>query len=264
MIHVATVHWRTDRWIDLQLRYLERFVRAPYRVYAYLNGVDERYDRRFHFVSRDAGSHGEKLNALAAQIAAEASADDLLVFLDGDAFPIAELVGPVRRMLERRPLAAVRRDENVGDRQPHPSFCATTVGFWGEIEGDWRPGHEWRDAEGRLVTDFGGNLLRALEVRNVDWHPILRTNGDELHPLWFGIYGDLIYHHGAGFRRPISRLDGAQVMRHRLQRWPVARRLEHEWIQIRIRRRLAANERLSERVFARIQRDDDFYRELEA
>ena len=94
---------------------------------------------------------------------------------------------------------AVRRDENLGDPQPHPSFCATTVGFWRDIGGDWRGG-EWVNAAGMTVCDAGGKLLHTLEERGVDWMPLLRTNTLDLHPLWFAVYGHRIYHHGAGFQ----------------------------------------------------------------
>jgi hypothetical protein len=105
-------------------------------------------------------------------------------------------------------LAAVRRDENLGDPQPHPCFSFTTCGFWREIQGDWSKGGTWTNSLGNIVTDPGGNLLHILADRNVDWLPLLRTNtNDEHHPLWFAVYGHRIYHHGAGFRERYSRLD---------------------------------------------------------
>jgi len=32
-----------------------------------------------------------------------------------------------------------------------------------------------------------------------------------LHPVLFGVYDDVIYHHGAGFRRTLTRLDMIEV-----------------------------------------------------
>ena len=51
-----------------------------------------------------------------------------------------------------------------------------------------------------------GNLLRQLEEHNIDWLPLLRSNTRNPDPLWFGVYGHRIYHHGAGFRDRDSRL----------------------------------------------------------
>ena len=58
--------------------------------------------------------------------------------------------------------------------------------------------------------------------KKIDWYPMLRSNRRDLHPLWFGLYEDLIYHHGAGFRPPVSRADLAEVSAResgRLPRW---------------------------------------------
>jgi hypothetical protein len=215
MLHVATVHWRDDRWIAPQRRYLDRYLEQPFRVWADLEDVRAPADA-FHQVQDLAAtktfengifSHTEKLNALAGAIAGEAAPDDVLLFLDGDAFPIAPLDAFLEQTLARVPLVAVRRDENLDDEQPHPSFCATTVGFWTELGGDWNPGYTWKNAAGKDVTDAGGNLLGLLRARDAEWEPLLRTNRVNLRPLWFGVSGDLAYHHGAGFRGGLCRRD---------------------------------------------------------
>ena len=36
--------------------------------------------------------------------------------------------------------------------------------------------------------------------QDTPWVQLLRTNGSALHPMFFGIYGNVVYHHGAGFR----------------------------------------------------------------
>ena len=287
MIHVATVHWRDDRWIEPQLRYLERHVRQAYRVYADLEGIDaEAQRRRFHHVQDLAAtrsfenpilSHTEKLNSLAETISLEAAAKDVLVFLDGDAFPIAPVDGFLEDALARHPLAAVRRDENLGDPQPHPSFCATTVGFWNEIGGDWNLGYTWRNNAGKEVTDAGGNLLGILRERRAEWLPLLRTNRRGIHPMWFSVYGDIAYHHGAGFRGGICRRDREEIgrvpepppdpppgasRRARLA-WRV-RALKWYWLDKRpvVKRESAAlrrNRELSNRVYDELMRDESFW-----
>ena len=208
MINVITVHWQTPKWVEVQLSYLERNVAAGFRVFAALNGIDDPALRgRFHYAADLDGTHEEKLNAL-ARIAIEASdPTDVLMFLDGDAFPVQNVDAWIHEALQKYPLAAVRRDENLRDKQPHPCFCVTTAGFWREIDGDWRSGGTWINSEGNEVTDPGGNLLHQLEALDQDWLPIARTNTDNPHPLWFAVYGHFVYHHGAGFRRRISRND---------------------------------------------------------
>ncbi|MGZ6997101.1 MAG: hypothetical protein ACXVLZ_02635 [Acidimicrobiia bacterium] len=203
MIHVVTVHYLDDRWIGPQLRFLHRHLPAERTITGCLNGIDPRWAQCFDHTVDLPGEHADKLNALARIVTERGAApDDLLLFVDGDAFPIA----PVRpEILGTTPLAAVRRDENLADRQPHPCFCLTTVGFWNDLGGDWGKGHTWETSTGSRVTDVGGNLLGLLEARGIEWTPLVRTNVVDLDPLYFGIYADLVYHHGAGFRIPKTR-----------------------------------------------------------
>src|SRR4051812_29264385 len=44
------------------------------------------------------------------------------------------------------------------------------------------------------------------------WLSRMRHRRD-LHPIMFGVYGDLVYHHCAGFREPLTRLDSADIRR---------------------------------------------------
>jgi hypothetical protein len=76
----------------------------------------------------------------------------------------------------------------------------TTVGAWRSLPGDWTAGRTWIGAHGKPTSDVGGNLLRQLELSKTPWVQVLRTNRTDLDPLYFAIYGDAIYHHGAGFR----------------------------------------------------------------
>jgi hypothetical protein len=262
MIHIATVHWRDDRWIEPQRRYLESNIEAPHRLHADHDGQ---------------GSHATKLNALAERIAREADPDDVLIFLDGDAFPIASLDPFLKQTLSRFPLAAIRRDENLGDKQPHPSFCATTVGFWQKIGGDWSRG-AWTNDLGWEIEDPGGKLLAELIDRRVEWRPLRRSNRVNLHPVLFGVYDDVVYHHGAGFREAFDRVDrlraglvpdlpeglspepppGAArlLWKLRAKRWYLA---EKRPVVRREQKLMRENRELSERVFGWIQEDESFW-----
>jgi hypothetical protein len=272
MLHVATVHWHDERWLAPQLRYFERYL-PEHRVFASLNGIDiDRWGPSFHYAADLDGPHHVKLNELADLAARDADPDDLLLFIDSDAFPIA----PVdRSLLGGTPLAAVRRDENMGEQQPHPCFCLTTVGFWKEIDGDWARGYEWEASNGEMVSDGGGNLLRILRERNIEWRPLLRSNRVELDPLWFAVYGDAVYHHGAGsrpmisfasnleWRRALRLIDDECVIPKAI---PFARRVErsirYRWKNRAFEREKAEyarrSQELSDRVFGWIETDPDF------
>lgn len=209
MIHIATVHWESDKWIDIQLEHINKNLNQPYRIYTFLSGQATLHNSKFYFAScAPVKEHAVKLNILADIIVHEASSDDdVLIFIDGDAFPIKPIGSYIENILQKYPLAAIQRIENVGDIQPHPSFCVTTVGFWKSIKGDWLEGYKWQNANQLWRTDVGGNLLKILNRNNINWHPILRTKGITEHPLMFGIYEGVIYHHGSGFRTPMSMYD---------------------------------------------------------
>ena len=266
VIHVATVHHKSDKWIDVQLDYLRRNIHEPYRVVANLEDVSGNHATKFDRVVPAIGRHSGKLNLLAAEIVAEADPDDLIFFLDGDAFPVVDPVPTVRAALEDTVLVAVRRDENGEDRQPHPSFCAIRVRDWDDIRGDWSMGHSWPTAWGAQVSDSGGNLLRILERRGLPWTPLLRTNRSNPHSLWFAIYGGIIYHHGAGFRKPLARGIGASGP----NRWiqgeqapvvgPVIRKVGSFRIKHWQDREMAASRQLGDEIFDSLSKDPGFYR----
>lgn len=257
VVHVCTVHWKSDRWIDPQLSYLTRHLSTPTRTYAVLNGLEGARDEDFDVALDLPGRHADKLNALAQRVATDAARDDILMFLDGDAFPIKPLDGWLDAALAEAPLAAVRRDENGGDRQPHPCFCVTTVGFWQDIAGDWTEG-SWVNDDGREVSDVGGRLLGTLEDRGITWKPLLRTNAVDLHPVLFAVYDDVVYHHGAGFRAPRVRATGPTRGPRSTEASGVRRairsRLKHRSLQ-RIRK-------VSDDVFAQIVADPQFYEQF--
>lgn len=213
MIHIATVHWESDKWIDIQLKYLNRYVRKPFRIYAFLSGSAANHRDKFYFASTEPiQSHAVKLNVLADIVCHEAVSDeDTLIFIDGDAFPIANTDIKFEEWLSTSPLAAIQRIENAGDIQPHPSFCITTVGFWRKIEGDWKMGFQWEYIPGLYRTDVGGNLLKLLNEGSVSWRKLLRTGGFIDHPILCSVYEGVIYHHAAGFRRPLSMYDRMNI-----------------------------------------------------
>ncbi len=277
MLHIATVHAFDDRWIGIQLRYLKKFISCPFRLYAFLDTHPGKQEKDFFFWSLNGkGYHINKLNLLAEIILLAADGDeDSIFFIDGDAFPIGDIVAFVEKHISKHPLIAVQRMENNGDIQPHPSFCATTVGFWRKIDGDWSKGYHWKNATGKMVSDVGGNLLKKLEDRGVDWLPMRRTNKKDLHPLLFGIYGDLIYHHGAGFRDPLLRIDNPFFTRgNALPQWiKILERLPDSkigwWVKEKLnpmrreaRHIIAENQKISDAVYRCILQDEAFFKQF--
>lgn len=273
-IHIATVHWMDATWVDIQCRYFAKWLKdTPYRLYAYLNGIDpEPYQGNFKYISTEPiTAHITKLNLLAEEICRSGAPEDIIVFIDGDAFPVANFVPFVTEQLNKYPLVAIQRLENEGDPQPHPCFCATTIKFWLEIKGDWSKGPKWRTNTGIMRSDTGGVLWEKLTRAGIAWKPILRSNTINLHPLWFGVYGNLIYHHGAAFRTPYCSVDIALARKcwWRRQMLDIAdtrvvSRLKGGWVQnaaysFVMKERIAKTLADSRLTIAEIQSNDYFY-----
>jgi hypothetical protein len=241
-------------WITPQLRNLRRFAPPDTQIWASLDGID--HDRGFDHETTLDGTHAEKLDELARRVSTVAAPQDHLLFLDGDAFPVAPLA-PLLAAAE--PLIAVqRRDPPLP--VPHPCFCLTTVGFWNELGGDWDEGSYYWQASGRErvgeVTDIGAKLMVKLQEGGIEWRPLHWLNTRVLPPLGaFGIFGDqdfgpVVYHHGAGFRSRPNPLADCWIP----AAVPIVGRLERS---LRFRSRRAREGRCARDVLGVIDRDED-------
>lgn len=216
MKHIITVHYKTNDWIDLQLKQINKHV-SNYKIWTYCDGIDiKSHQFKFHYCENSEidGSkigyldHMLKLNSLTDVVLSDVDTqdNDLLIWLDSDAFPIKNMDCYVAEKLLRYPLIAVNRPENGGDVIPHPSFTCTTVSFWKEHRLNWNgvPGDNVPTNKHGL-HDPGGKMYIDLKEKNIEWYKLLRTRSLTRHEVFYTIYDDLIYHHGAGSRFPECR-----------------------------------------------------------
>lgn len=210
MIHISTIHYKSDKWINIQLEYLKRHIKEPFKVYAVLNGIGRKYFRKFFFATDyqdrvnnfdELIDHRNKLNFLAKHIIKNTPDEDILIFLDGDAFPIARLDLFLNDKLRHYEIVAIPGS----GRTPHPSFYATKVKTWKNIKGRWGISKKWLEEIKNKHNAATDNLLVRVIKEDTAWHRLLRTNNKDLHqPLSgrppFSIYGNLIYHHRGSFR----------------------------------------------------------------
>lgn len=204
MLYVVTVHHASPRWIEIQTRHIRRHIGVPHEIWTSLEKIDPSYGSHFDTVLELQAPHAPKLNAIVTEILEVADDGDLMMFLDGDSFPIADPMPLVQESLANAPLVAVRRAENGDEPQPHPCFTVMSVGTWKTVRGDWTAGYTWPGVHGRPNSDVGGNLLRKLELAGMPWVQVLRSNKHNPDPLYLAIYGDIVYHHGAGLTGGLS------------------------------------------------------------
>jgi hypothetical protein len=144
------------------------------------------------------------MNFLYENIQEEFKEDDLLLFIDADAWPIKDWVKPVDSLLEEHAVVAVERRENPEPLlkeehkpYPHPTFFAVKAKFWKE---NYEKGLRWALRIEDSIQTAGPTIKHWLKDNGYTSYPLLRTNCINIHPLYYGIYGDIVYHHGAGTR----------------------------------------------------------------
>ena len=264
MIYVVTIHHETDKFIDLQDKYYQRFTQDEYKIYAglsqannekYYKAKEEGNYKNFHFVDLNSvhNQHWYRMNYLLQQIIANESTineDDLLIFTDGDAFPVYPWVENIRTQLAEPTVevVAIQRSENPEPKlherfkpYPHPCFFATKLKFWIDNRLVW-------NLHPPQIQTAGPVLKLWLEQNDYTYKPLLRTNVFNIHPLYFGIYGDIIYHHGAGNREVYDSIDI----------WPRVGLNPDTDLDLRYPNILRVNKKLSNLIFEEILEDDNF------
>jgi hypothetical protein len=223
MLHIITNHHETLKWLPMQSEYLQNNTLESYKVYCGITDINEHEslekDRdsfnnySFYTLEDVANQHADKLNALFGKIDFDKDVDenDLLVFVDPDALLIQP--GWEEKLKDfilnkNVPIVAICREENIEPllredqkNYPHPCFLATSVKFWKENNLSW-------DLDPSQGASCAGVLLKKwLSENEIQWGKLLRSNCFNLHPLNFGVYGNMIYHHGSGNRPTYDSID---------------------------------------------------------
>jgi len=259
MIHILTNHHETPKWIKLQAEYLDRNTDEKYKVYCGLTDMQSEADLttpKYAFYALQVPNvHADKLNALYGIIdQSTVKDDDLLVFLDPDALLIQKDWDiQLRQYLTEHPAVAVSREENIEplateDQKPypHPCFFVTTVKFWNDNNLSW-------DLDPSQGIECAGVLLKKFfDSKGFSWKKLLRSNSYDIHPLNFGIYGDLVYHHGSG-NRPVYDSIDVWGRKELAEEYGVG--LDLHWPEL-----LEFNSSLSTLVFDHIEKDERFIR----
>lgn len=279
MIYIVTNHHgpSVDKFVHLQSKYLQRYSESSYKVICGISNfdydqekgswdikADPRYMDNYELIPTDdprlENQHHTKMNYLSHLIKSshQINDEDLLVFLDGDAFPVSDWESTVSKALEEHKVACVYRTDNleplVPDEQkpyPHLLFVAVKAKFWFENELNWEK-----------CPDGGptGPLLKFwLEENGYTTYPLLRSNKVDIHPLFFGVYGDLIYHHGSSSGNA-NVFDSFDVWSRRGLNDDDSNDIRYADLDMRYPHIPYFNGELSNLVYQAISNDDDFIR----
>lgn len=202
MINIATVHYKQNKWVEIHNKYLKAFIDHPYRIWSFCkditmdiinsykvfsDGVEDKKD-----ISKD---HWIKLNYVTNKLyTSDAKDDEIILWIDSDAFPIKPCYSFIKDKLSEYPFGAINRKENF-DLFPHPSFAFSTLGFARKHNLSWEA-----VLNDEKALDTGGKIYRYFEKENIPWYRMNRTKSLTDHPVMYTIYDDLVYHHCAGSR----------------------------------------------------------------
>lgn len=194
-------------WIGLCLRQLERYTdESSYDVLVWDNsflpehleilGASPRVTVFSEEKERKDVRHGRALDRLLRKVPEET---EYVVTLDTDAFPIRDgwLENLTGRLDRGAWLAGVWRDEMAPRIPPyvHPSCLATRRETLVNLD------VEFARKRGVHRVDVGQNITNAVVAAGGRLSRLRRSNARNMHFLMAGVYGDLVYHHGAGNRR---------------------------------------------------------------
>ncbi|TMC32368.1 MAG: hypothetical protein E6J28_14755 [Chloroflexi bacterium] len=145
--------------------------------------------------------HNRSLQRLWSLVPAEF---EFVMTLDTDAFPIRDgWLETLHELLDGAALAGIWRDEMTPQLQSfvHPSCLIA------RREGLARMSAPFA-IEG--AQDVGQRITREFAAAGEKIAPLRRSNVRNAHFVIGGIYGDLVYHHGAGSRVPVFRNSAAE------------------------------------------------------
>lgn len=213
---------RTYPWIRLCLQQIERHSRtASYEVLVWDNSwlPRQRQLLREHprvrmFNARTRGDqfpHGDSLDRLVKKVR---PGTKYVITLDTDSFPIRDgwIENLTGRLTHNVWLAGVWRDEML-PKSPafvHPCCTAVRTDRLRALDVGFKIGDG---------TDVGSRLTTATEAAGARVSRLHRSNRWNPHYIMGAIYGDLIYHQGAGSRNPQFRTgsaEGAEAIRQAL------------------------------------------------
>jgi len=218
---ILIVNGSTDpkegRWLELCVEKIREHTNEPdYRLYVWNNNVGdpwvEKFLSAFSNVTLLQADPQEALahpHAIPLQRLYERARQDrakYIVTLDNDAHPVRDgwLAQLIAALDQATVIAAVWREElSQPDRPPfaHPSCLCTTTDFIERLRLRFDTLHG-RD-EDPTKYDTLSHFTDATLANGLAIHKLRRSNRNNLHRVLGGLYGDLVYHHGAGSREPV-------------------------------------------------------------
>jgi hypothetical protein len=230
-VRILTVHYREQGWLDRQSSSFNKSS-AGVTFYRSLSAgleippgaPDDSEARDFEATSL---KHGPQLDFLASKAIEDGNPADVILVLDSDSILLRGWLDFVMEALQSSRAIVVHRLENRGDNFPHPCFFAMKLRDYSALNLLWAEYTPWTNESGDLTHAVGTGVGRKLGESSSGRDLILTKSNRHVlkaNPALFSIYGDIVYHHGAGSRRPITR-----ELRYINDRWGVFPNVPRYW-----------------------------------
>jgi len=171
MLWIISPHLGDD-WRSVQKYFVSKYTSQKYKLIQFPvpNGV----------------KHIKALNKCMKVLKKFVKPDDLCVVFDSDAWPVNKnWIKICSAYLKEKKYCAVQRTEaDDGRHIAHPCFVCWPAS---------------RNLEWATHGPAKNPHVKGSENQNI-WKGFKRTNAHELHPRLYSIYGNIVYHHGAGSR----------------------------------------------------------------
>lgn len=222
--------------LQLHLDRIAHHTHVPYTLYATTHRTTERAQALIAGApnvvvcqtatteERGSREHAYYLDTMAARALADGA--DYIVTLDQDSFPIVDRW--IEVLTDSMPVASgvagVLRVENGDVALPHPSCTLVRRDFFERYAPSYSPDSDFTPEFRTFLHttgqagDTGIRFAYILWAQDLAWGQVLRSNVVNEHYLIAGIYGDVVFHLGAGTRSTLFRADLKRSFAHRVSR----------------------------------------------
>tara|TARA_Y100000310_G_scaffold88137_1_gene85046 strand:+ start:1013 stop:1837 length:825 start_codon:yes stop_codon:yes gene_type:complete len=218
MIHILTIHHENIRWIDFQFKNIKKYIKREHRIYMWnatifhdnihpdLVWTEADINRYFYvFDSTNTDDSvirndvSRRFDVMLEKVYEDCDENDILIFLDNDAVFLDTIDEFLFTKLKNEKYDAVgywRAPSTLYDPTIaiDNSFFATTVGYWKKIKGNWDGISGVGDKQ--FGSDYGAVLTEFMMDKKTNFYEMKNTNKITLHPRYYQIYENLVYHHG--------------------------------------------------------------------
>ena len=206
MLYILTIHYK-DKWVDIQKRELQKYLNEDYKVFTRLGENFEEHKDKFDGVIEGQGHWTESMGLLLKLIKKEVKSDDKILLIDSDAFPISNQISYFfEAALNEFEFVSCQEPKHEWDDEykiPHPMFMLFRAKHILNNNLDEYLSNIHIDLSG----NWWGGAIHWIIKNKYSYFAMKRSNKINLHPLYFGVYNNLIYHHWAGSRKMITRRD---------------------------------------------------------